>query len=385
MLDPVTILYAMLAAAGLVGADAYINSSKLYLRANVAPAYVERGFSSHVVEAILLGKLNNITETRSLVVSREIVSSNKPTISGSLAEVAGITEALESVKTAVGLENPILLASVVVDKINSVEVPRMIVAGQNEHGKDFEFSITLNDEKPFDEVLAEVAQRAMNEISPYLTALHAFDDAEEANEFPTEAEDLVKDWLSSASAQQYDAERALFENLYGLIHLLKNDIDEAERWFLKSSKSDPNFKLATLNLAFIAAYQGEYLKAIALASPTADEDSLLVIEDDHIKYSALNLTALSYSQLDDFEKAEDYFQRAAQLMPDGVSVYYYWSSCYRRQGMHDEMEMLMRTAERNSAQMVNYPELATLYIWLPLVPGQQLEQRSKESIIDYGR
>jgi hypothetical protein len=385
MFDPVTIVYVMLGAAGLVGADAYMNSSTLFLRANVAPTYEDRGFSSEVVEAILLGKLDAITSTKSLVMSRDIVSSNSPTVSGSLAEVAGITDALESIKTAAGLDSPVLLANIVVDKLNDVEVPRMIVAGQNERGKDFEFSLTLNDEKPFDEVLSEVAERAMNEISPYLTALHAFDDAEQEEVFPTKAEGLVTKWLSVASAKEYDAERALFENLYGLIHLLKNDVAESERWFLKSSRSDPDLKLAKLNLAYIAAYQGEYEKAIAIASPIADGGSLLESEDDNIKYVALNLTALSYSQLDDFEKSEEYFVRAADLMPEGVSVYYYWSNSYRRQGMHDEMKMLMETAERNSAQMVNYPELAGLYVWLPLVPGQQLSQRSRAKITDYER
>ena len=50
-MEPTTLLYALIGAAGLLGADAYLNSSTIHLQTSVAPIYEQRGFSSGVVEA----------------------------------------------------------------------------------------------------------------------------------------------------------------------------------------------------------------------------------------------------------------------------------------------------------------------------------------------
>lgn len=382
-MEPLTLVYALLGAAGLVGADAYFNSSTLYLQASVAPAYESRGFSSDVVETIVLEELNDIMRTKSVVVSPDIVSSRAHSISSAVAKVAGMTDALESLKSATGLDNPVLSVRIVVDKVNDVEVPRIMVSGKGEEGRDFRFSQVLTSDRPFEATLSEIADQSMSKISPYLMALHAFDDAEQDDVFPIKAEELVNNALQLASLQKYDPKRALFENLRGLIYLLRENTDEAERWFQKANASNPDLMPALLNVAFVEAFRGHYDQTIEIASRVLERNAFYSVDDMHVMYAALNLTALSYSQLGDFEKADDYFSKSAELNPNGVSVYYYWSNSYRRQGLNEEMEAMMALAEKNAAHLTNYPELASLYLWLPYSEGQQLSLRSKTKIVSF--
>ena len=66
MFEPTTLLYALVGAAGLLGADAYYNSSTIHIETSVAPIYEQKGFSQKVVEAIFAGELENIANTGSV-------------------------------------------------------------------------------------------------------------------------------------------------------------------------------------------------------------------------------------------------------------------------------------------------------------------------------
>lgn len=382
-MEPLTLIYVMLTAAGLVGADAYMNSTTLFLQANVAPAFVTRGFSSDVVEGILLRELNEITNTKSLVMSPSIVSSNSSTISGAVAEVAGISTALKSIKSATGLDNPVLLVNLVVDDVKGKELRRILVAGQDSDGKEFKFSANLENSRPFDEILGDVAVQAMQVISPYVTALYTFDEEQRAGEMPVMTEKMVMERLGEASINRYDPDRALYENLFGLIHILKKDLENAEIWFQKARISDPELTPVSVNLAFIEAAKGHYREAIEILLPIAD-DSFVFSEDAKvIRYVALGLIAHCYSQLDDFGTSERYFRKATELNPEGISVYYYWAMSYQRQGLTRQSQDYRDISEKNSIWLRDFPELAALYAWLPDQAGQPLVPRARIKIITH--
>ena len=66
MFEPTTLIVALVGAIGLLGADAYYNSSTLHIETTVAPVYEQKGYSQQVVEAIFAGELENIADTPSV-------------------------------------------------------------------------------------------------------------------------------------------------------------------------------------------------------------------------------------------------------------------------------------------------------------------------------
>ena len=47
-MEPTTLLYALIGAAGLLGADAYLSSSTIHLQTSVAPIYEQRLSLIHI-------------------------------------------------------------------------------------------------------------------------------------------------------------------------------------------------------------------------------------------------------------------------------------------------------------------------------------------------
>lgn len=377
MVEPTTLLYALVGAAGLLGAEAYYNSSTVHIETSVAPVYEYKGYSHKVVEAIFAGELENIAHTNSVTGQLEFVTSHRKPVGSALAEAAGLSSSFEAAKAAAGIEHTTVLASVVVDTKDGKSSPRIVVAGNTNGTSHFNLTIPLTESTSVDMALAEAAFRTMNEINPYLAALYAFGRAEKNGVHPVEADRLVEEWIENAPTNVYSPERALFENLRGLSFLIDGDPASAEVWFQKSSKSDPEFGPATINLAFMALHKGYFVRAAELLEPVTQESLWPSSVDDRIVYAAHVGLGVALSGLGKFEESDSKFADAAKLKPDGVSVYYYWARSLLKQNRTAEAKSLVETSQRNAKQIVNLPELATLYFWLPDEPNGPLERRTK--------
>lgn len=378
MLEPTTIIYALVGAIGLLGADAYYNSTTLHIETSVAPVYEQRGYSQKVVESIFAGELENIAHTPSVITQLQFVTSKHKPISSALAEAAHLKDPFEAAKAAVGISYTTVLASVVVDSIDGKDIPRIVVTGNTEDLRNFSLTVPLTSTSSVDLALAEAAFRTMEEINPYLTALYAFSRAEKNSIHPSQADSLVEEWLEKAPTSVYSPKRALFENLRGLSSILDNDLTAAEAWFTKANKSDPELQPAILNLAFMALYHGYSERAIELCSKVADTYSWIESADDRSVYAANVCLGIAHSSLGNFEESDSHFGEAITMSPNGISGYFYWARSLLKQGRSAESKAVAETAMRNAKQIVNYAELAGLYFWLPDEPNGVLERRTKD-------
>jgi Tfp pilus assembly protein PilF len=378
MVEPTTLIYALVGAAGLLGAEAYYNSSTVHIETSVAPIYEQMGYNQKVVQAIFAGNLETIANTDSVTGQLEFVTDNHKPVGSALAEAAGLSSSFEAAKAAAGIEHTMVLASVVVDTKDGKSSPRIVVAGNTNGNSHFNLTVPLTETTPVDLALAEAAFRTMERINPYLAALYAFGRAEKNGVHPVEAERIVEEWIDNAPTNVYSPERALFENLRGLSFLIDGDPASAEVWFQKSNKSDPEFGSATINLAFIALCKGYFVRAAELLEPFAQESLWPSSVDDRILYAAHVGLGVAFSRLGKFEESDSQFADAMKLKPDGVSVYFYWARSLLKQNRTAEAKSLVETSQRNAKQIVNLPELASLYFWLPEEPNGRLERRTKE-------
>ena len=378
MLEPTTLLYALVGALGLIGADAYYNSSTLHIETSVAPVYEEKGYSQKVVESIFAGELENIASTPSIITQLEFVTSKHKPVSSALAEAAHLKEPFEAAKAAMGISYSTVLASIVVDTIDGKDFPRIVVTGNTENLKHFSLTVPLTSSSSVDLALSEAAFRTMKEINPYLTALYAFSRAEKNGVHPSQADALISEWIANAPTSVYSPERALFENLRGLSSLIDNDPIAATAWFNKANKSDPDLQPAILNLAFMAKLSGDDERAVELCKQVIDSSFWSESANSRLVYAAHAGLGIALASQGKFEESDSHFAEAITMMPNGVAGYLYWARSLMKQGRSAEAKALVETAMRNAKKIVNNAELASLYFWLPDGPDGVLERRTKD-------
>ena len=378
MLEPTTLLYALVGALGLIGADAYYNSSTLHIETSVAPVYEEKGYSQKVVESIFAGELENIASTPSIITQLEFVTSKHKPVSSALAEAAHLKEPFEAAKAAMGISYSTVLASIVVDTIDGKDFPRIVVTGNTENLKHFSLTVPLTSSSSVDLALSEAAFRTMKEINPYLTALYAFSRAEKNGVHPSQADALISEWIANAPTSVYSPERALFENLRGLSSLIDNDPIAATAWFNKANKSDPDLQPAILNLAFMAKLSGDDERAVELCKQVIDSSFWSESANSRLVYAAHAGLGIALASQGKFEESDSHFAEAITMLPNGVAGYLYWARSLTKQGRSAEAKALVETAMRNAKKIVNNAELASLYFWLPDGPDGVLERRTKD-------
>lgn len=364
MIDPITVVYALLGGVGLVTADAYLSSSTIHVKTIVAPVYEEHGFEQQLVEALFLAELEEIIDANSIAPAPHLLSLHDKPISSALAEAAGLSHAMEAAKSALGAGHPTIILSVLADNQNGKEVRRIVIAGDTSEGRNVSVSIPLND-RPLDDALSEAAFKTMKEIDPYFTALHAFEIAEAENEKPFEAEVLINEAIRRESKNEVDPSRARLENLMGLTELLLEDHNASKLWFEKARNSDNSLLVATLNLGYVEAVDGNCKQAMTLVEPLLEPAYWVIPAGKNILYPANNLLGICASRLGRFDRANAYFKDAAALSPDGTSVYYYWAKSLLKEGKGEQADTKYRLAQRNISRMDDIPEIAMLHLWLP--------------------
>lgn len=376
MLDPVTALYALLGGAGLVGADAYVNSSTIHVETIVAPAYVAEGFEPRLVEALYLAELEDIIDAKSIAPSPHLVSSSDEPMSAAIAEAVGMTHALDAAKSTLGAKHPSLLLSLLSEEKDGKSAKRIVVAGENSVGRRISISVPINN-RQLDTALKDAAFQTMKHVAPYVTALHTFEVAESEDRQPVEAVALISEAVENENRDLFNPQRARLENLMGLTQLLMNNPQLARIWFEKSAKSDSSFSVAKLNIAFVAAVSDDCESAITIAKPLVEPTYWVLAPEEEILYPAKNLLGVCSSRLNDFKSAESYFADSVDAKPDGTSAYFYWAQSLAKQGRPQEAESLMEMAQRNISRMDNVPEIAMLHFWLNEDGATKFQKRKR--------
>lgn len=374
-MEPLTAIYAILGGLSLVGADAYFSSSTIHLKTSVAPIYLETGFTTELVEALLLAEFEEVIDARSLIKTPHLVSSKDQPVSSALAQAAGLSDALEAAKSTVGVRHQNLIVSIVVDKKDGKDFSRIVVAGDNGNGKNIGFSVSMNSET-LDAALSEVAFKSMLEINPYIATLHALEISEAADQLPIEAERLLHKEINETTRDQIDPNRSRLENLMGLTQLLLKNPDEADFWFEKAATSDGSSVAATLNRAFMAMLRNDYSAAIGMVKPIVEPSYYWSVTDDKfLLYSSYNTLGICYSMRGQFAEANKSFEMAAAERPNGASVYHYWANSLRREGKLAQSEAMSAIADRNIGFIDSYPEVAMLHFWFPENGTKELSKR----------
>jgi len=114
-------------------------------------------------------------------------------------------------------------------------------------------------------------------------------------------------------------------------HLYRNEHQQAIEAIQRSIEISPSYADAYALLALIKVYSGEAEEVIELMKKSMDLNP-------HYSWDYLWILGLSYYTLDQFEKANEYFERALERNLNSLRPLLYRTATYMELGMQDEAE-----------------------------------------------
>jgi len=386
-MDPATLaaIYAVLGTFGLVLTDTYVNSNTMYLKTTVAEAVEEEGFKPSVVDGIFIAKVKKITKIPSLVAAPQFQSSEARSVSAALAEFANLQDALTAMQALLRMVPPKLVTSVVVaDQTQTVRIVetaldgraseyvvademkvKLVLTGYDPNSGYFDLTVeghTENDD--LDHMIRDAAFRAVLHLDPYIALLFAVDQLGIGERVISDLRELLDGQIARQPDTVINPDRALLENLHGILSLLENDHEAAREDFLQAIASDPNQPIGYLNLAFLEIHLDQYDDAIALVQKVIHPSYWPMTGNKVLLATGHIIEGVAETERENYRAAEASFRRAVALNPRSSEAYIYWARLLRKTARPAEAERMITRARQNSAYFENYPESALHYFWL---------------------
>jgi tetratricopeptide (TPR) repeat protein len=164
-------------------------------------------------------------------------------------------------------------------------------------------------------------------------------------------------------------DRSLFENLQGIIELLRGDIETADAYFHRASVSNPANAAALLNAGFVDIQQGRYRSAIDHVEPLLTERHPA---DMVLLSTAYMIHGTAMLALGDAKGADRDLAQAVHANPRSAPAYTLWSQVKRIDGDAAAADDLHAKALGAAGNVANYAEVAALYFELAWQPGKPL-------------
>jgi membrane protein required for beta-lactamase induction len=210
----------------------------------------------------------------------------------------------------------------------------------------------------------------MERVQPYRAALYHFEQVIRSgtNDFSAVVAMAERELARPRRAEVLE-ERSFLQNLLGIIALLRNDLDEAERRFRLSFNWNTSFAIGRLNLAFVHVQRDRFQDAMDIVTPLLAggiEQRLTVLGPRFrpIREALYSTLGVSRWGIGDLDGAEEAFRNAAAEFNESEAAYTYWARLLRARGDTAGAAEKSEIARINALTFENYPEVAGLYFWM---------------------
>jgi hypothetical protein len=235
-----------------------------------------------------------------------------------------------------------------------------LVAGRSHLIGNFSQVMALN---PGESLMSFVRRCALwggSQLAPYSTALYLLQQHASDKDF-TDVVALVGHAKALLPATPTSFDRALLDNLLGLVALFRNDPKAARKAFDDAIAADPTNAVPFLNAAFTDLQFNENQKAadrmaalIRLARPSNN----VLLATAYMTWGAARMG------MHDLKGADRMLELAVQANPESSGAYGLWSEAKRLEGDQTAADRLHRRAQETAASFENYSEVAALYFHL---------------------
>jgi tetratricopeptide (TPR) repeat protein len=376
-MDLTTLAVAVLLALGLLGADTVINSGSVSIEVAIAPKVDAISVDETTLADEFQDQFDAISSTRSLVRPMEIRSRDEQGIGMALAEAFNAQKVGYALQRQFGFKPDTIRFTLFVEN----GALRGLV-----HGHSHLIGNVNQVMIPFEgEALIPFVQRcalwSASQIAPYSTALHLLQKHAADNDF-TDVVALVEHAKSLLPPTPTSFDRALFDNLLGLVALFKNDPHAARKAFDDAMFGDPTNPVPFLNAALTDIQLDEYREAadrmaglVRLAPP----GNRVLLATAYMTWGAALIG------LHDLPGADRMLAKSTEINPQSATAFNLWAEEKRLEGDKAAADLLERKAREATATFENYAEIAALYFHLAWGDNQPITRNkfSNPSIVTF--
>ena len=357
-MDLTTLAYLVLLGLGLVGTDAVIHHNNIVVEVAASPKSDKVTVDQATLTTGFKDDLYEITRVVSLqsVAAPEIRMSEDEGVGMAIAKAAnleGVAYALQdqfrvrpdAIRFSLYLQNGEL---------------RGFVAGRSRRLGYFHKVMLPKKDESLMRFVHRCALWSAGQLAPYATALYLLQKHAADGKFDA-AVAIVKEAQARLPPTPTSADRALFENLLGLVALFGNDGKAAQEEFHKAMLDDPGNPVPFLNAALTDLQFDDNHKAANRM------ETLLRVAPPRnrvLRMTAYLTWGAALMGLKDLPQADRMFRKATETDPDSATAFSLWAEEKRLAGEAAAADRLDRKAQMASATFENYAEVGALWFHL---------------------
>ena len=368
-MDFFSFAYAALIAISLLGVDAIVHAGTVVTEVVVAPQINKLNTPSvdtATLQSEFDGQLNAIATMPSLSAPAIIRSSNENGVAISLAKAVNVEPLARALQSEFVADPDSARLALFVE---GGEV-RGLVTGLSRKGLDFREVVIPNKDEHLVDFVRRCAVVGGSRLAPHRTALYLLAKHAGDGDFQA-AVDLAERSKAMLAPTPLSADRALFDNLIGIVRLFRNDPKAARQSFDAAIAADPTSAVPALNAAFTDIQLDDYRKAAdrmrQLVEVTPPRNAVLLS-------TAYTTWAAARLGMRDPAGAERLLKQALEVYPDSSTAYALWADTKKATGDQAGAEALHQKALAATGTFENYPEIATLYFQLAWQDGAPIRR-----------
>ena len=355
-MDLTTLAAALLLAVGLLGADAVVHSGSVQVSVAPLPKGAELSIDAASLENEFDEQLNEITTTPSVVVPPEIRSTADEGLGMAIAQALNVQNVAFALQRQMGYRPDKLRFALFVQDGKLAG----LVNGHSHLVGDFQDVIMPEKGEAIIPFVQRCALWASSQLAPYSTSLYLLEKHAADGDFQNVVA-LANHSIAELPKTPTSPDRALFENMLGLVALFKNDAKTARQEFDAAMASDPSDPVPFLNAAFTDLQFDEYQKAadrmqklIRLAPP----GNKVLLSTAYTAWAAAEMG------LKDMKAADRLLAMAHRINPHSSTTLALWGEEKKEMGDEKMGAHLNHLAKEEASSFENYAEVATLYFHL---------------------
>jgi Tfp pilus assembly protein PilF len=363
-MDLMTLTAVLFAAVSLLGVDAVINSGSVSVEVRTAPQLSKQAnwsVDDATLDQEFENQLDRVALTPSIINPPEIKPDSERSVGMALAEAARVDGVARALQATLGYRPDRLRLAIYVE---DGEIQGLITG--NGHGTGYmvgNFRAILKPEKG-ESILSFVRRCALwgsSQLAPYFTALYLLRTHADDGNFVS-VDEVTNQTMARLPNTPVSADRALFQNLQGIVALFRNDPTTAAAKFDAAMASDPNDPVPVLNAAFTQLQLGYPALADGLMERLVTEHP----PTNKVLLATAYMTwAAAVAEQNDLVQADHLLTLATQINPNSDAAFELWADVKLRQGDQKAADALHRRALEGATTFENYAEVASLYFRIP--------------------
>jgi tetratricopeptide (TPR) repeat protein len=367
-MDLTTLSLFVMLLASAIGVDTVMHPDSILLDAAVTGKFESVVVDAPTLNGMLVYEVTQICATPSVLAVPEVRANDNQGVGMAIATAANMQSVAVALQSQLGYQ-PERIKITLMSEDGAI---KMMVSGAGPGGRietpPFQAQLVLRKGESIERLVHRAALLGMSQIDPYVTSLYLVQSHEADGDF-SEAEALIKQTTAALPPAKISFDRSLFENLQGIIELLRGNVDTADSFFHRAGLSNPDNAAALLNAGFVDMQLGRYRDAIQHVEPLLTgrqpTDKLLLSTAYMIRGAAMLVTG-------DAKQADQDVALAVAANPRSAPAYTLWSEVKRAEGDATAADAFHVKALNRAGNVGNYTEVAALYFQLSWKPGQPL-------------